>query len=349
MFNLDDLLIILGSLKYKPWRKKYPLGVVVRGIIDQLTASRIDTSQGLVINGFWRSGTTWFLEVAAQLMHAKSVFEPFAPRAWHIRKCMSKIGVQKNEDIFLETFMPYIDGCINLESKVGALIKNALQSKLVCPATHRGREKLRFCLSKRVALKLVRGSLCLHAIHLTFKVPVIHIYRDPRAVVASIMRIPNWAKGGFERLSLVDQLLGVNDGRFVYFMNWEPEIRRFEKSDPVTRIVAYWALTERFLAESFSKATERFAIIRYEDLLFGGLNILLQAMKEIGCRLQVDSSEVNFAKNSTTTYDDRAYASVSERAFSWQKELTSQEQRTVEKIACKFQFENRLFNSQHIK
>ena len=48
-------------------------------LMDYISASNL--SDTLLINGFWRSGTTWLQQTFVDAMDAKSLFEPFSPSA----------------------------------------------------------------------------------------------------------------------------------------------------------------------------------------------------------------------------------------------------------------------------
>ena len=50
-------------------------------LVDYIAAQRLKNT--LLINGFWRSGTTWLQQTLVEALHAKSLFEPFSPAAGH--------------------------------------------------------------------------------------------------------------------------------------------------------------------------------------------------------------------------------------------------------------------------
>jgi len=46
--------------------------------INLWESQKIDISKCIVVNGFWRSGTTWLQDTLSAAINAKAVFEPFA-------------------------------------------------------------------------------------------------------------------------------------------------------------------------------------------------------------------------------------------------------------------------------
>jgi hypothetical protein len=49
------------------------------GLMDYIASQQLKNT--LLINGFWRSGTTWLQQTLVQALNAKSLFEPFSPAA----------------------------------------------------------------------------------------------------------------------------------------------------------------------------------------------------------------------------------------------------------------------------
>jgi hypothetical protein len=308
--------------------------------LDSAVAGRINPRDTLIVSGFWRSGTTWVQQVAARLLRAKTVFEPlhFLVPAVHDVYRDSQIGAKP--DPVLELFMPY---CGERTLDAGALkdlFQRSLQGDLPGSAVRLLRTGVGESMRRRVVLKLMRAHLCMRAAQNTFSMPIVHVVRDPRAVVASI-RMTNWA-WLFDHLSLREQLIEPADGRAAFFRQWQDDILRYDRSSTTARIAAYWALTERFLATSCAGGDARFVFASYEELCESPESVLLSTLERLGLE-PVSSQKLDFIReDSRTTSDSRRGASVEERLSGWSKTLSRSEISTIETITSRFGFEDRL-------
>jgi hypothetical protein len=194
-----------------------------------------------------------------------------------------------------------------------------------------------------VIVKSVRLQLCLRAVNATFHTPVIHIYRDPRAILASVKR-DNWGRW-FQRLSLHQQLLEPSDGRAAYFGRWSDDIRDYDEGDPMTRAIAYWALTERFVEDSCSESEGAIAFLSYEGLCKSPEPALQRVLQEIGIasgRLSCQRALTAVDMDSPTTQASRRGMPAEQRVCSWRHELTTSEAESVSGIAEQFGLGHRL-------
>lgn len=67
------------------------------GLCNKVNGFFIDPTRTLIINGFWRSGTTWLQKCATDILQAQSIFEPFQARANYILKCLDEISPARRD------------------------------------------------------------------------------------------------------------------------------------------------------------------------------------------------------------------------------------------------------------
>lgn len=316
--------------------------------LDRLVGVTVDPGQSLVINGFWRSGTTWVQEIAAEMMNAKMVFEPFQARAKAIFGCLDELRPARRDYPFVNALMPYLESCPQ-DGKLRELIEGSLRGQLRSHHVRRGRPQLRDSLRDRVAVKFTRGSLCLTAISQCFQTPVLHVQRDPRAVIASIKKgyRSGWGEGAFDDFDLATHLLGVDDGRRRYFVRWEREIVELQRQDDIARLAGYYCLTEQCLDDQLAQANpSRFIRLQYEDLLSAGPEKLRSSLESIGVRTVPVSLE-RFSRKSSTAYpagkSRSEPADPGKTATKWKSLLTPAEQTSIEDVVAMFGMENRLY------
>ncbi len=306
-------------------------------LIDCAISKYTNPGDSLIVSGFWRSGTTWLQESVAKIVGAKTIFEPFHPLVSTNRTAFSDHVLRDHDEHFLELHMPYCNESLPAKNGLHNLFEKSLRATVPGSAVRVLRSSPLEACRSRVVVKVVRGHLCLRAAQNEFAMPIIHVYRDPRAIVASV-RDTDWA-WLFEHLNLEEQLLAVEDGRRRSFETWHDDILSYDRQDIVTKLTAYWALTEKYLQNCYSGGSERTAFVPYESLsrneitiqsTLGGLNVpYLQ-----------DAQLVD--KDSYSTSAVRRGTSIEERNTAWKKKLTTSEVRTIESIVERFGFEDRL-------
>lgn len=303
-----------SSLMHKRAR---PVKLAYR-LADALTARLLRARPALVVSGFWRSGTTWLLEAVASGIRGRSLFEPLQPRAGYL----SALVFPGAEADWKQCFMPWAPN--KLPRPLADVMERALHGRLhnLYVLRHRTVAEL---FSSRVVVKFVRAALCLGALKKAYQVPVLHLYRDPRAVLASVLRGgPSFAF--LSRLSLRDQLLEVPDGRASYFSRWQPEIDRLDQGPPHQRIAFYWAATERCLRDHLPGVT----LVAYEQLLTRGPALLRTKLLEAGVRQSFEAANLDVP--SSTTARGRVGLTSVERAGGWNSELTASQAADVKAI-----------------
>ncbi len=310
--------------------------------IDRMLSHRINPCDTLVVSGFWRSGTTWLQQSLAEILKAKTVFEPFHFMVPAVKEIYAYNQLSTKDVLFLELYMPYYGDSILNGHPLHGFFDKALRADISGRVVRLLRNSVIESFRPRIVLKLVRGQLCLRAIQNTFSAPVIHIYRDPRAIVASIKGL--WWDSMYEHLYLREQLIEPRDGRAEFFSNWYDDILEYDKRDTVTRIVAYWALTEKFVQHCYADQQAHISFVSYEELCRERNKSLLGVLKKLSVSHVPSGNFRALDADSWSTMAQRRGVSNDERITGWMKILSSSEIATVESIVQRFGFDDRLVN-----
>lgn len=310
--------------------------------LDCEVAGNVNPSETLVVSGFARSGTTWLQQSLAAVLNAKTVFEPFHHLAPSAAPIHAALDIADKSIHFRELCFPYCGEPRLPDGPLFDAFSRSLRSVVPGFAVRILRSGLEESLRSRVVVKTVRGQLCLLAAQNTFSMPVVHIYRDPRAVLASI-RMTDWG-WLYDHLSLAGQLLEIDDGRVDYFGKWRDEILEYDRQDTLTRVVAYWAMTERFLAHGYDTDRQLHPtwFLSFDQLCEQPEAALGPIFKALGVGVSPGQVRSAFGRDSAMTSETRIGISLEERVTGWRKVLTRDEIMTIESIATRFGFADRL-------
>ena len=311
--------------------------------LDRLLSYRVNPANTVVISGFRRSGTTWLQQSLATILQAKTIFEPLNPLNPEVPKMYKTWPVTHKQAGFLELYMPYwaVSGETNSpppHENFPGHIKKALTGNL-CSRWARHVHQPNTLLKNQIILKFTRGQLCIRGIHNHFGCPTIHLTRDPRAVLASLKMV-GW-DGIFDELCLQHQLLDQADGRATYFDQWRDLILDYDQRDKMSKIAAYWALSENFVRSSFADQPIRNCRISYEDLVRQP-NLVYKILDTIKVDYPHQGSLDFMRDDSRTTAEQRHGISVEERIFGWRKKLSATEIALINLAAADFDLNDTL-------
>ena len=209
--------------------------VKIAGLLDWAMAATQVAKPVVMISGFWRSGTTWLQECIADSIGAKTVFEPLSP-ANPRRNLMLKSAFPDSADAKEALIPGPMLGCSPFWKYVDDAFYGRYSSHFMLSC----RRNIREGLHRHIVVKDVRLQFNLQHVHDRYALPIIHVRRDPFAVIASLIAA-DW-QWSFERVRLADLLSPAHRLS-------AGEVEAFD-CDATSRIAAYWAITEHFAAQS---------------------------------------------------------------------------------------------------
>ena len=189
----------------------------------------------VLVSGFWRSGTTWVQECLAEAAGAKTVFEPLSPLDPRRRAMLSAFDLPYD---CLQAAMP---GPLREDDPLWDFLDHACTGRHTSNFTLNCRSSMRDSFATRIVVKDVRLPFNLDGFHRRFRVPVLHLRRHPCAGAASLLAADwDWS---FSRVRLDDLLPPSRDRHIV--------LRECD-GDALSRVAAWWAVTERHAAETLA-------------------------------------------------------------------------------------------------
>ena len=282
------------------------------GLADRANAPRLE---GVVlVNGFWRSGTTWLQQCLISALRAKSLFEPFSPAAGHKWAHISDTVNEASRQIYLPLSQRQLSP--------GDLKKLDLSFRGIGTHgfTHFLRSGVSEAWSNKLVVKFTRLGFVLGHVADTYAPMVLHIRRNPAAVYASfketnwqwrfkdvrfrdIYNLEDHEPGSSER-ELVDVLLRHDDA-------------------PDRRLAALWSLSERSAQETIDSGKSK--LINYDELLLDRKNAI--------CSLGIpEISNAISHKASPVSNPGREKISAAARINDWKRRLTRSEIATLDSI-----------------
>jgi len=300
--------------------------------IDVLVSLGVSPEDSTVVSGFWRSGTTWLQQSVAKLLNAKSVLEPLYPALEPYREAvLSRSKWTRDQRVSEIPFMPYSRN-LKRDDALCEYLRRSLVSSLpgvhvrtarydaernenirsvIDKVTHRGQRALR----TKVVVKFTRAHLLLQQLRSHFGGTILHIRRDPRAVIASILRTHwTWPSD----FSLVAHLLQIDDGRRDFFSDQAGHLREIDAMGVPARLAAYWACVEQHVQRLEQEGTVN--PVRYERLLEERESYLKQLIPGVP-----QGSGGMLYGDSASTQEERRESSIGKRLHGWKSELSSEE------------------------
>ena len=130
----------------------------------------------IIITGSARSGTSWLSETISQTFRYRLLFEP--DHDLHVPEA----------HVLTDTFITSAN--TNLNRFLNKIFRNTIDNNWIAQNSNRNyKMHLWPLLPKKYIIKLIRSNLAIKYINQYFKIPVIHIIRDPYKVIASQHRV----------------------------------------------------------------------------------------------------------------------------------------------------------------
>lgn len=284
--------------------------------IDNVVATVGYVRPVVLVTGFWRSGTTWMQECLAEALRAKTSFEPLTPSLLRRDRVLAPFGLTSPDHE--HAFVPFLDGSDPRYAAMWKYLEEAVRGHcagtfgLVC------RKGVLESLRRDLVLKCVRMQFSQRAFHRRFGLPIVHVRRHPCAVVASL-RDCRWP-WHFRNVDITALLYEIGDGREERLSRWRTVIPRFGQ-DVVSRIAAYWALSESYVQHSLAELTPSL-LVNYEQAVTSPVRTL----HEICARLALPPPG-KFDPSADSALTGRASAGQSNeyRLTSWRTRLSPSE------------------------
>lgn len=304
------------QLARKRLRRRY----LLVGVLADSIMARLGLAQPVVlVSGFWRSGTTWLQESLATSLDAKTVFEPLSPEALHRNKIISDEAFQ---DLSFGRLL--VRETVDQNDAFWSYLDSAFWGRIGDADSLNCRRSLSESFRRFIIAKEVRMQFNLKAAHDRYGIPIVHIRRHPAAVISSLLHV-HWGKM-FESVRL-SQLLPSRAA----------ELQEFDQ-DVVSRMSAYWAVTEQFVDQTIAGAPWA-RIISYEDAVINPTETMSNLCKFLG---KEQKKFPSFRTRSASTVDKSASDYVA-KPRGWQNTLSEvnieRVRSTVSKLYPEFAFD----------
>ena len=281
------------------------LRLSVVGLMDLATAPRL--TDVVLVNGFWRSGTTWLQQSLISALKAKSVFEPFSPAAGHTWKGLGKDIPEASKNIYLPL------SASQLSSGDRTTLNLSVRGIGTHGYMHFLRRSLSEVWSRSLVVKFTRLGFILDHVADTYDLRVVHIRRNPWAVYASFKET-DWS-WRFEDVRLSD-VYRIDDYALGSAERELATILLQHDDTPEHRLAALWSLSEKSAQGAIDRG--KAVLINYDDLVGNQEKILTS--------LGIQAANI-VAQNaaSPVTNAGRENVSASNRKHDWKTRLTGSE------------------------
>lgn len=323
-----------GSWRLRTWRGK------LYESVEALRSRRLKPEDCIVVNGFWRSGTTWLQQVIAASLSARCVYEPLEARNARVSDWARNLSLPRTDAAFVNGLFPFAGSDLQQDPELAGLLRRALAGGwygIWSPLRPEYADRVMSDVFRHtIVTKFVRANLCLGALQNEFDVPAIHVWRDPRAIVTSLSYPdPSWGGGTFQDFSVKAYLLDIDDGREDVFSRWRDEIVEIDAMPNVARLAAYLCLTEAYLMES-STAGRRL-VIDYATLVRDGFDEVYEFLESRGFQPAPGSADPSKPSASDKgSVHKGAPLSADERLHRWRDILPAGDAELVKSIAEQF-------------
>lgn len=301
-------------------------------LVDYWLGQRVSTNRAILIHGFWRSGTTYFMEYMERLLNRRAFFEPLHFSVEQARPFHTGMGFTINGDEVKQGYPFTLPDAKYSEHDI--FYEAMFRGQVSTPWTRWNRKPNHY-LKKDVIVKSVRANFIAPYLMNRFGTKNIFIVRHPAGVLASIIRKKSGAYTIYK---------SVSSEKFLNLL-----LAEIKKNDPeklskkvanavehyrgnaINNIILTWCLCNYIPLQYIEEGSYKPLLINYESFFLDSVT-----KNKLYNYLSVDRSlrEMNF--NSSTTKKSRKNISIQQRLYSWQQDLTEQQIKRVYKISSLF-------------
>lgn len=204
----------------------------------------------LIVVGSARSGTSWLSELLAQPYRYRMLFEPEQETRTKKGYLICDKWLAKPED----SHEAYI------------YLKSVFRNRVDCDwiAQNSNRKYKRHLwpfIPKKYIIKFVRCNLAAHYMHNTFKIPIIHIIRNPYDVIRSQMQVQ------FPWLFDLSHFANQEKLRQLIFNEYDYDISNYDTLSDIEVLTLRWCIENVIPLEFFGSYSKKASVLRYEDLV----------------------------------------------------------------------------------
>lgn len=220
----------------------------------------------IVINSFWRSGSTFFLELLAQVFEMRPYFEPLTPK----EPAFNFLYENNNAAYNLERIHPTLED-VYKEQMISVFNATIYQSKWVyqCQTLENFRAR------QGKIVKLVTGTHLL-SLFQNEQTKVIHLNRNVIEVVESFLN-SKWTKRFFEHLDLSFLCLSDQEN-IARFYQRHIDYLNIGERPLIEGVAIYHTLVNKYVQMNY----ENVLWVNYQSLITNPIDVFQRVSSELG-------------------------------------------------------------------
>lgn len=214
-----------------------------------------------IIVGSARSGTSWLTEIIATQFRYRLLFEPeheFNTKEGHLI-C----------DQYIDEIIP-----VDAKNYLTRVFKNKVDNDWIAQCSDR-RYKMHLLpfIPKKYIIKFVRANLAAVAINATFKIPVVHIIRNPYEVLYSQQRVKFPWLYNLEHFKAQEALVRLLKDHYGF------DLLAQKNYSDLELLTIRWCIENVIPIHLKPATSDNYKIIKYEDL-YKDIGVFYQLCKE---------------------------------------------------------------------
>ena len=259
----------------------------------------------IIIVGTARSGTSWLSETIAWQKRYRMLYEPE-------HETRTKKGYLL-VDLWIET----INASKDLQHYLRQIFNNRVNSDWIAQNSNRKfKRHLWPFLPKKYVIKFVRANLSAKFINDKYKIPVIHIIRNPYDVIISQQRANfPW---------LIDLSHFANQKKLVALIKdkFDFDITNFEKHTHIEKLTIRWCIENVIPLEVLEPYQYHSKVIKYEELIVD-VKVFKNLCHQFDLEPSSDIDEI-YRRPSSKTHKNSTIRTKKKRVVAWTNEDLNQ-------------------------